>query len=194
MSWSLKRGKLTSHDRNYLGAFCKIPTFAGKRFFHSLPPSLHFFTRSHFLRGKIIKISFFGLSLLWKPTETLATQASRPERSPKFARGFTEQAQIKLALIGQWLQYLPITPLVSGSSCEEPGILIGWQTIPLSSYCYAQSVTLINVTPLLHEFANFSPSHDSIKLPPRSRASWLGCSLAITSPVVMTRRVCLQYL
>ena len=40
-----------------------------------LPPSLHFFTRSHFLRGKIVKISFFGLSLLWKPTETLATQA-----------------------------------------------------------------------------------------------------------------------
>ena len=39
MSWSLKRGKLTSRDRNYLGAFCKIPTFAGKRFFHSLPPS-----------------------------------------------------------------------------------------------------------------------------------------------------------
>ena len=39
MSRSLKRGKLTSRDRNYLGAFCKIPTFAGKRFFHSLPPS-----------------------------------------------------------------------------------------------------------------------------------------------------------
>ena len=55
MSWSLKRGKLTSRDRNYMGAFCKIPTFSGKRFFHSLPPSLHFFTRSHFLCGKIIK-------------------------------------------------------------------------------------------------------------------------------------------
>ena len=39
VSRSLKRGKLTSRDRNYLGAFCKIPTFAGKRFFHSLPPS-----------------------------------------------------------------------------------------------------------------------------------------------------------
>ena len=85
--------------------------------------------------------------------------------------GTWKQAQVKLALIGQCLKYLPITPLVSGSSCEEPGILIGWQTILLSSYCYAQSVTLINVIPLLHEFENFSPSHDSIKLPPRSRAS-----------------------
>ena len=39
MLWSLKHGKLTSRDRNYLGAFCKIPTFAGKCFFHSLSPS-----------------------------------------------------------------------------------------------------------------------------------------------------------
>ena len=69
----------TDFSVDWRTGFFKITIFAGKRFLSLLPPTpffvlyflppsplAPFFTRSHFLRVKIIKISFFGLSLLWK--------------------------------------------------------------------------------------------------------------------------------